>query len=119
MSLNGVWVLEVAGAFGWERVSTVFLEKGRYLGGGAIFFSQGSYVKKGDKVKISLQVTRHGKEQTVFGKKSKFFSAVIKANVDKNGITGHVQIKDAHSSVAKYPVRLLRQTDLISLTDKE
>jgi hypothetical protein len=39
MSLNGVWVLEVAGAFGWERVSTVFLEKGRYLGGGAIFFS--------------------------------------------------------------------------------
>lgn len=119
MSLNGVWVLEVAGAFGWERVSTVFLEKGRYLGGGANFFSQGSYVKKGDKVKISLQVTRHGKEQVVLGERSKFFSAVINANVGKNEITGHVQPTDAHSSDAKYPARLLRQTDLISLTDKE
>ena len=119
MSLNGVWVLEVASAYGWERVSTVFLEKGRYLGGGEKFFSQGSYVKKGDEVKISLQVTRHGNAKTVFGEKSKFFSAVIKANVGKNEITGHVQLKDAHSSVAKYPVRFLRQTDLISLTDKE
>jgi hypothetical protein len=48
MSLDGVWVLEVAGVYGWERVSSVFLEKGRYLGGGAFFLSQGSYVGKGD-----------------------------------------------------------------------
>ena len=31
MSLDGIWVFEVAGIYGWERVSTVFLEKGRYL----------------------------------------------------------------------------------------
>ncbi len=39
MSLNGVWSLEIAGIYGWERVSTVFLEDGRYLGGGATHFS--------------------------------------------------------------------------------
>jgi len=34
MSIDGVWALEVADIYGWDRKSTVFLEKGRYLGGG-------------------------------------------------------------------------------------
>lgn len=119
MSLNGVWVLEVAGVYGWERVSTAFLEKGRYLGGSAAFFSQGKYTTHGDKVKISLKITRHGAEQTVFGEKRRFFSTEIKATHNKDLIEGHAKLKDAHSSVAKYPIRLLRQTDLIKYPKKK
>ena len=60
MSLDGIWAFEIAGIYGWERVSTVYLEKGRYLGGGAFIYSKGSYVTKGKKIKINLQVTQHG-----------------------------------------------------------
>jgi hypothetical protein len=118
MSLDGVWVLEVAGVYGWERVSSVFLEKGRYLGGGAFFFSQGSYVGKGDNVKFSLNVTRHGRERTIFGEKRKKFSTVIKAKAGKDIINGYACLKGAHSSTAKYPVRLLRQTELVKFPKK-
>ena len=69
MSIDGIWVCEVAGIFGWERVSTVYLEKGRYLGGGADIFSHGTYVTDGKRVKFKLSVTQHGNKISIFGEK--------------------------------------------------
>ena len=74
MSLDGIWVFEIAGIYGWERISTAFLEKGRYLGGGAIMFSRGTYVLDGKQIKFMLDVTQHGDKRTVFGEKRKHFS---------------------------------------------
>lgn len=113
MSLNGVWVLEVAGAYGWERVSTAFLEKGRYLGGGSTFYSQGNYKTNGKKIKISISITRHGTAKTVFGEKRKQFTVTVKAKQSKNMIKGYAELAGSHSSIAKYPVRLLRQADIL------
>ena len=118
MSLNGVWVLEISGVNGWERVSTVFFENGRYLGGNTNFYSLGKYTADGKDIKFSLKTTRHGKAQTVFGEKSKQFSTEIKAEKSKNKIQGYAKPEGAHSSVAKYPVRFLRQTDLPKASKK-
>jgi len=112
MSLDGIWVFEIAGIYGWERVSTVFLEKGRYLGGGAIIFSRGTYVTKGKKVTMELDVTQHGKKGSLFGEKRKYFSTVMKAKRKGDKIEGKAYLKGAHSSTASYPFRLLRQTDI-------
>lgn len=112
MSLDGIWVFEVAGIYGWERVSTVFLEKGRYLGGGAVIFSQGTYVVDGNKIKIELKVTQHGEKQAIFGEKRKHFSTEATAKRDGDKIEGKVRLKGGKSSAAEYPFRLLRLADL-------
>ena len=115
MSLDGIWVFEVAGVYGWERVSTAFMEKGRYLSGGASMFSHGSYVSNGNKVKIKLQVTQLGKNRTVFGEKRKRFSVVLKAINDGDKIEGKVSLKGAKSTATEHAFRLLRKMDLPAL----
>ncbi len=112
MSLDGIWVFEVAGLYGWERVSTVFLEKGRYLGGGAIIFSQGTYTSKGNKIKIKLDVTQHGEKQIIFGEKRKKFSSVMTAERDGDIIQGNAHLKGAHSTAAPYQFRLIKLADI-------
>ncbi len=112
MSLDGIWVFEVAGVYGWERVSSVFMEKGRYLSGGASAFSQGTYVSDGNKVKIKLQVTQHGETRAIFGEERKQFSVVLTAERDGDKIEGKVSLKGSKSTATKYTFRLLRQADL-------
>jgi hypothetical protein len=115
MSLDGIWVLEVAGIYGWERISTAFMEKGRYLSGSVSMFSQGTYVSSGNKVKIKLQVTQHGKKRAIFGEKRKQFSVVMTAKHDGKKIVGKISLKGAKSTATEYPFRLLRQTDIPAL----
>ena len=115
MLLDGIWVFEVAGIYGWERISTAFMEKGRYLSGNASMFSQGSYVSNGNKVKIKLQVTQHGKKRAIFGEKRKQFSIVMTAKHDGKKIQGSFSLKGARSTATEYPFRLLRQTDIPAL----
>ena len=117
MSLDGIWVFEVAGIYGWERISTAFMEKGRYLSGSASLFSQGTYVSNGNKVKIKLQVTQHGKKRAIFGEKSKHVSVVLTAKHDGKMIVGKVTLKGAKSTATEYPFRLLRQTDIPALPE--
>lgn len=115
MSLDGIWFFEVAGVYGWERISTAFLEKGRFLSGSASTFSQGTYVSDGNKVKIKLHVTQHGKKRTIFGEKHKRFSIVMKATSDGDKIEGKISLKGAKSTAAQHSFRLLRKMDLPSL----
>jgi len=112
MSLSGVWVLEVASVYGWERVSSAFLEKGRYLGGNANFYSQGRYKTKGKNVAISLNITRHSGNATVFGEKQEQFSVEFSGKKKKNTIKGTISLKGAHSSIARYPTRFIRLADI-------
>ena len=34
MSCEGVWVVEMKGPYGWERIAIAFLKNGEYLGAG-------------------------------------------------------------------------------------
>ncbi len=115
MSLDGIWVFEISGIYGWERVSTVFLEKGRYLGGGAIMFSQGTYIPNGKQIKFMLDVTQHGTKQTIFGEKRKHFSTIMTGKLDGDAIEGQARLKGSKSTEAKYHFRLVRLADIPKL----
>ena len=88
------------------------MEKGRFLGGSASTFSQGTYVLDGDKLKIKIQVTQHGEIRTIFGTERKRLSVVMKATYDGDKIEGKISLKGAKSTAAKYAFRLLRKADL-------
>ncbi len=118
MSLNGVWALEIAGIYGWERVSTAFLEDGRYLGGGPSHFSQGYYVVNGKKIKFKLFMTQHGEKRTFFGEKGHNFHTEITAKRKGNMINGKARLKDSKSNVPEYPIRLIWQTDILAVKKK-
>ncbi len=112
MSVDGVWVFEISGAYGWERLSTVFLEKGRYVCGGASLFSRGTYKIKGKNITMKLKVIQHGEKLTVFGGKLKSFSTVMKAKRHGDAIEGEISLKGAHSTTVKPKFRLLRIADI-------
>lgn len=112
MSVDGIWLFEVAGIFGWERISTVFLERGRYLGGGPFIFSKGTYEVNGKTMTIKLDVTQHGEKQAIFGQKQKHFSTETIAKIKGKKIEGNARLKGAKSTIAEYPIRLTRLDDL-------
>lgn len=111
MSVDGIWAFEVAGAFGWDRISTVFLEKGRYLGGSSAIYSTGTYTIEGKKVTMKLDITQHGKKIAMYGEKHHHFSTLISAKIKKKGkiMEGVVSLEGAKSTAARYHVRWLKQ----------
>ncbi len=118
MSLNGVWSLEIAGMYGWERVSTVFLEDGRYLGGGATHFSQGCYTVDKKKIKMKIHMIQHGlQKRTVFGERRSDLYTEISGKREGDTIQGKARLKDAKSDAPKYTIRLVRQMDLIPIKE--
>lgn len=112
MSLEGIWSVEIGGIYGWERMGTAFFEKGRYLSGGPVMFSQGTYVVDGKKVKIKIKLTQHGEKRIAYGKKRKQFSVVITAKRDGNKINGEAHRKGEESPAFKYPVRFSKLADI-------
>ncbi len=112
MSLEGIWSFEIGGIYGWERMGTAFFEKGRYLSGGPVMFSQGTYVVDGKKIKIKMKITQHGKKRIAFGEKRKQFSVVITAKRDGKKIKGEAHRKGDKSNAFKYPVRFSKLADI-------
>lgn len=112
MSLDGAWSLEIYGVYGWERMSTVFFEKGRYLSGGPVMFGQGNYAVDGKKLKIKIKITQHGKKRVAYGEKRKYFSVVITAKRKGNIIIGEAHRTGDKSHAFKYPVRFSKLAEM-------
>ena len=111
MSVEGVWKAEWKGPYGWEKVGTVFLQNGRYLGASADHFSVGSYEVEGDVVTADIQVTQYGKARAVFGSKKKQLSHRLEAKIKEEGkIVG----RSNPSEGKKYDVKV-RLTHLSAL----
>ena len=52
MSVEGIWKVEMLGPYGWENVSTAFLEDGRYLAASQDHYVTGSYEVNGNRVRV-------------------------------------------------------------------
>ena len=70
MSCKGVWIMEMKGPYGWERIGIAFIKNGEFLGAGPNHYSVGSYKEDGNNLEISITVTQCGALRTIFGKKS-------------------------------------------------
>ena len=111
MSIDGVWKAEWKGPYGWEKVGTVFLQNGSYLGASTDHFSTGSYTVDGDVVTADIQVTQYGKVRSVYGVKKRQLNQRVEAKIKEEGkIVG----KSNASEGKKYDVkvRLTRLGDL-------
>ena len=109
MSINGIWNVEMLGPYGWEAVSTAFLEDGVYRSASENHYSVGSYEVTGDRFEMSSNVVQHGETRTVFGKKEKHMKLSLEGKVDGDVISG--QARD-DSSAYQVTCRLTRLADL-------
>lgn len=88
MSVDGIWQIEMLGAYGWENVSTAFMESGKYKSASEDHYSVGNYDLSGNKVKVSSRHVSYGKARTLFGAKNKEINLNIEGVVDGDRISG-------------------------------
>jgi hypothetical protein len=88
MSVDGIWQIEMLGAYGWENVSTAFMEDGNYKSASQDHYSVGSYQLSENKIKISSHHVSYGETRTLFGAKNKAISLNIEGVVDRDRING-------------------------------
>jgi len=111
MSCEGVWSLEIKGPYGWERIATVFMKGGKYLGASASHYSVGCYKEDGDNLEISIATTQYADVRTVFGTKyADKLQITYQCEIKKNKITGTGKAK----GIKKHEI-LIRLTRLDSL----
>ena len=59
MKLDGIWKVEMLGPYGWEAVSTAFLENGRYLSASQDHYVLGRYIVNGDNIRVEGDMHPH------------------------------------------------------------
>ena len=109
MSVDGVWKVEMLGAYGWERISTAFLESGKYRTASKDHFSQGTYKQDGDRLSIEADMTVHGELRALFGRRDSRFDLGIEANVSGDKIVGKAS---DHRGMFTLHVRFTRLANL-------
>ncbi len=60
MSVDGIWKIEFLQSYGWEAVSTAFLENGRYLAASQDHYTIGRYEVSENNIKIVATIYLHG-----------------------------------------------------------
>ena len=111
MIIDGIWKLEIGSLHGWERLSTVFLENGRYLSASADHYSVGKYELDGKKFSAETSATQHGNIRTIFGSKQEKLDTVLKGKIKKDGsIVGTISPKGGKAPDTQ--MRLNRLGDL-------
>jgi len=88
MSLNGIWKIEMLGPYGWESMSTAFLEDGKYQSGSRNHYAVGTYQISDNRVKVSAKYVTHGEARTLFGKKQDKMDLEFEADIGKDQIHG-------------------------------
>ena len=106
MSGNGIWQIEMLGAYGWENVSTAFLEDGTYKAASEDHYSVGSYDISGNKVKISANYVTHGSARTLFGAKKKEAHLNFEGEREGDRVMGQVSDDKGKFSITFRATRL-------------
>jgi hypothetical protein len=63
VKVDGIWKVEILGPYGWEAVSTSFLENGRYLGASQDHYTIGQYEVSGDSIRVEAVMYPHSEAQ--------------------------------------------------------
>ena len=59
MKIDGIWKVEFLGPYGWEALSTAFLENGRYLSASQDHFAIGRYETNDDYIRVDAMTHPH------------------------------------------------------------
>jgi hypothetical protein len=106
MSVNGIWKIEMLGPYGWESVSTAFLEDGRYLSSSQDHYAVGSYVVTGSQVKTTATTYSHGQARTMFGARAPQMELSFDGEISGDQINGQAEDKTSKYSITFRATRL-------------
>jgi hypothetical protein len=106
MGVDGIWKIEMLGPYGWEAVSTAFLEDGRYLAASQDHYATGSYELTGNNIQVNATTHSHGKVRTMFGANAPSVGLSFGGEVNGDQISGQAEDKQAKYSVTFRAMRL-------------
>ena len=106
MSVDGIWKIEMLGPYGWEAVSTAFLEDGRYLAASQGHYATGRYATSGNQVKVKATTRAHGQVRTMFGANAESVELSFGGEINGDRISGQAEDKQAKYSVSFRATRL-------------
>ena len=107
MSVNGIWKVEMLGPYGWESMSTAFLEDGRYLASSQDHYAVGRYELTGNQVKVTASTHSHGQQvRTLFGAKNPLMELSFDGTLSGDQISGQAEDKKAEYSITFRATRL-------------
>jgi len=106
MSVDGIWKVEMLGPYGWESMSTAFLEDGRYLASSQDHYAVGRYELTGDQIKVTAATHSHGEARTMFGGKNPHMELSFEGTFSGDQISGQAEDKQEKYSITFRAIRL-------------
>jgi hypothetical protein len=106
MSVDGIWKVEMLGPYGWESMSTAFLEDGRYLASSQDHYSVGRYELTGNQVKVKTSTHSHGQARTMFGVREPLMELSFEGTLSGDQISGQAEDKKDKYSITFRATRL-------------
>ena len=106
MTVDGVWKIEVLASYGWEAVSTAFLENGRYLSASQDHYVIGKYTLTGNQVQVVGVSHAHGEALNLFGVTEKELELTFNGEVDGDQVDGQAEDKKSRYSITFRATRL-------------
>ena len=91
MKVDGIWKVEMLGPYGWEAVSTAFLENGRYLSASQDHDVLGRYLVNGENIRVEGDMHPHSEminppdvsaAKPVFAFEGQISEGIIRGQVD-------------------------------------
>ena len=92
--LEGIWSIELYGAFGWETDGVLVMENGRVFGGGTNHYSKGVYSDSDGKLMMTVHLDYFGKPRTLFGERERQFTVEFTGEREQETITGTMSRPD-------------------------
>jgi len=106
MSVEGIWKVEMLGPYGWESVSTAFLEDGRYLAASQDHYVVGRYEMDGNQVRVRATTQSHGEARTMFGSRKPSMELSFDGELSGERIVGQAVDQDSKYTVTFRATRL-------------
>ena len=99
MAIEGIWKVEVLASYGWESVSTAFLENGRYLGASQDHYVIGRYQVDGNQVRVEGVSEAHGDALNLFGIMDKQLAMTFVGEINGDQVDGQAEDEQGRFSV--------------------
>lgn len=106
MSVDGIWKVEMLGPYGWESISTAFLEGGRYLASSQDHYAIGSYEVNGKQIKVQVVNYSHGEVRTMFGARNPQVELSFDGKINDDQIIGQAEDQQSKYSITFRATRL-------------
>jgi len=100
MGAEGIWKVELLGPYGWEAVSTAFLENGRYLASSQDHYVIGRYQENDGRIEIDGVSHSHGNSRTMFGSRDSEMELHFEGEIKGDEVRGQAEDRQSKYSIS-------------------